>query len=83
MPLGKFIAYSTAGAFIWSMALVQLGVLFGERWDQIRKALEPFDLVVAVIIAGAITLFIWWRIGMPGWPGKRRGEKEAEKPEAQ
>ena len=36
---GKFIAYSTAGAFIWSMALVQLGVLFGERWDQIRKAL--------------------------------------------
>ena len=84
MPLGKFILYSTAGAFIWSAALVQLGVLFGERWEQIRKALEPFDLVVAVTIATAIALFIWWRIGMPGWPGKRRGETAPEtQPEAQ
>jgi membrane protein DedA with SNARE-associated domain len=76
MPLGKFILYSTAGAFIWSMLLVQLGVLFGERWEQIRKVLEPFDLVVAVVLAAAIALFIWWRLGMPGWPGRRRGEAE-------
>jgi len=77
MPLGKFIVYSTAGAFIWSMALVQLGVLFGERWEEIRKGLEPFDLFVAVVIGGGIALFIWWRLGMPGWPGRRRGEPEA------
>ena len=71
MPLGKFIVYSTAGAFLWSMALVQLGVLFGERWEDIRKALEPFDLLVGVILAVGIGLFIWWRLGMPGWPGGR------------
>jgi membrane protein DedA with SNARE-associated domain len=82
MPLGKFIVYSTAGAFIWSMVLVQLGVLFGQRWEQIRKVLEPFDLVVAVVLAAAIALFIWWRLGMPGWPGRRRGDAEpATEPE--
>jgi membrane protein DedA with SNARE-associated domain len=66
MHLGKFIAYSTAGAFIWSMLLVQGGVILGANWVQIREMLEPFDLAIAVIIVAGGLAFLWWRLGMPG-----------------
>src|SRR6478609_6515176 len=49
MDLKKFIIYSTAGAFIWSTILVQLGVTLGQNWTQIRETLQPFDLIIAVI----------------------------------
>jgi membrane protein DedA with SNARE-associated domain len=73
MNLGKFIIYSTAGAFIWSAILVELGVAFGERWTDIRHALQPFDLLIAVAIFLLIGLFIWWRIGFPGLGRLRHG----------
>jgi membrane protein DedA with SNARE-associated domain len=66
MPLGKFIFYSTAGALPWSMALVFAGVQLGARWTDIRHALQPFDLLIAVAVVAAIVLFVWWRLGMPG-----------------
>jgi membrane protein DedA with SNARE-associated domain len=66
MPLGRFIAYSTAGAFLWSILLVFAGVQLGERWEDIRHALQPFDLLIAVVVVAAVALFIWWRLGMPG-----------------
>lgn len=66
MNLFKFIVYSTAGAFIWSAALVWAGMQLGARWTDIRHALEPFDLLIAVIVVLLVVLFIWWRLGMPG-----------------
>ena len=73
MPLPKFIAYSTAGAFLWSILLVEAGVILGQRWQDIRQMLAPFDLVVGVVVVLAVALFIWWRLGTPGWR-RRRGE---------
>jgi membrane protein DedA with SNARE-associated domain len=66
MPLGRFVAYSTAGAFVWSILLVFVGVQLGARWQDIRHALQPFDLLIAVIAALAVIAFVWWRLGMPG-----------------
>lgn len=66
MNLFKFIVYSTAGAFIWSAALVWAGMQLGARWTDIRHALEPFDLLIAIIVVLLVVLFIWWRLGMPG-----------------
>jgi membrane protein DedA with SNARE-associated domain len=66
MPLGRFIAYSTAGAFIWTIVLTEAGVLLGQRWTDIRQALQPFDLVIGVLVVAAVVLFVWWRLGMPG-----------------
>jgi membrane protein DedA with SNARE-associated domain len=70
MNIWKFIVYSTAGAFLWSTALVWAGVQLGARWTDIRHALQPFDLLIAVIVVLLVVLFIWWRLGMPG---RRRG----------
>ncbi len=73
MPLGKFMLYSTAGAFLWSILLVQAGVILGSRWTEIRAILQPFDLLIAVVVILAIALFIWWRLGTPGRSRLRRG----------
>ena len=72
MDLRRFIIYSTAGAFIWSAILTELGVAFGDRWEDIRKALQPFDLIIAVVVVALVALFIWWRIGTPGLDRLRR-----------
>src|SRR6476619_2598205 len=66
MPVGKFVVYSTAGAFIWSTLLVFAGMQLGANWTAIRHALQPFDLLIAVLVGLAIVLFVWWRLGMPG-----------------
>jgi membrane protein DedA with SNARE-associated domain len=70
MPLGRFIAYSTAGAFVWSAILVYAGTLLGASYADIRHALQPFDTLIAVAFVALVVLFIWWRLGRPGW---RRG----------
>lgn len=67
MNLRKFIIYSTVGALFWSILLVQAGVVLGENWVEIREALQPFDLAIAVACVLAVGGFIWWRVGMPGW----------------
>lgn len=76
MPLGKFIVYSTAGAFPWSMMLVFAGERLGANWVDIRHALQPFDLAIAVAGVALVVLFIWWRLGMPG-RGAGRGRTSA------
>jgi membrane protein DedA with SNARE-associated domain len=71
MRISTFIIYSTAGAFIWSCLLVYAGVILGDNWTEIRHALQPFDLAIAFAVAAAVLVFIWWRLGMPGRPGRR------------
>ncbi|MEO5939827.1 MAG: DedA family protein [Candidatus Limnocylindrales bacterium] len=66
MPLGTFIAYSTAGAFLWSILLVYAGTVLGANWVHIREALQPFDLLIALAVVALAAIFIWWRLGMPG-----------------
>ena len=67
MPLRKFIAYSTAGAFLWSILLVYSGTLLGSNWVKIRETLQPFDLLIAIGVVALVVLFVWWRLGRPGW----------------
>jgi membrane protein DedA with SNARE-associated domain len=66
MNLPKFIIYSTAGAFIWSMLLVYAGMVLGANWTQIRHALQPFDLLIAVLLVVGFLLFLWFHLGRPG-----------------
>jgi membrane protein DedA with SNARE-associated domain len=82
MPLLKFIIYSTAGAFFWSILLIQMGVVFGERWTDIRHMLQPFDLAIAVLVVAVGVLLLWWRLGMPGRNRLRRGGIDGEESHA-
>jgi membrane protein DedA with SNARE-associated domain len=71
MPVRTFVLYSTAGAFIWSTVLVWAGVQLGQRWTEIRRALQPFDLVIAVVAVVGLAALLWLRLGRP-LPGRRR-----------
>jgi membrane protein DedA with SNARE-associated domain len=73
MPLRTFVIYSTLGALPWSAVLTLAGVQLGEHWVDIRHALQPFDLGIAVAFLVLVILFVWWRLGTPGW---RRGERD-------
>lgn len=73
MPLRPFVVYSTLGAFPWSLLLVYAGTVLGARWQDIRHALQPFDLVIAAIVLLAVVLFVWWRLGTPGRPRRAAG----------
>jgi membrane protein DedA with SNARE-associated domain len=70
MSLGRFVAYSTAGAFFWSILLTYAGTVLGARWADIRHALQPFDLLIAAGFVALVALFVWWRLGMPGRHGR-------------
>lgn len=64
MPLGKFILFSTLGALPWSILLAYAGVVLGENWVDIRHALQPFDIAIAVAVLLAVLLFLAWRLGL-------------------
>jgi membrane protein DedA with SNARE-associated domain len=82
MHFGKFVLYSTLGAFIWSALLVQAGVILGANWTEIRHALQPFDFLIAVLVVVGVVLFVWWRLGTPGMSRLRRTKATTENVES-
>jgi membrane protein DedA with SNARE-associated domain len=74
MPIGRFTAYSTLGAIPWTIALVYAGTVLGANWTRIRDDLRPFDTLILLACVAAVAVFVWWRLGHPGW---RRGGVEA------
>ena len=75
MPIRTFIVYSTAGAFIWSCLLVYAGTVLGANWKQIREALQPFDLLIAVVVVVAVAAvrLVADRDAGPAGPRRHRG----------
>lgn len=55
MPLGKFIALSTAGTLIWNTALVSIGAFLGESWE---KSIEYVQIYSDLVIVSIIVLFL-------------------------
>jgi hypothetical protein len=70
MPIGRFVLFSTLGAFLWSALLVWVGEQLGANWEDLRHKLQPFDSLILIAFIGLVATFIWWRIGMPGMRGR-------------
>ena len=64
MPIGRFIAYSTAGAALWSALLVFVGAQLGARWTEVRDALAPLDTALVVLVVLGVLLALAWRLGL-------------------
>jgi membrane protein DedA with SNARE-associated domain len=57
MDLGRFIAFTFAGSFIWSFALASAGYALGENWEDLRTWMRPADYPIALILA---VLLAWY-----------------------
>jgi membrane protein DedA with SNARE-associated domain len=64
MPIGRFIAYSTAGAALWSALLVFVGAQLGARWTEVRDTLAPLDTALVVLVVLGVLLALAWRLGL-------------------
>jgi membrane protein DedA with SNARE-associated domain len=59
MPIGRFIAYSFVGAFIWSLGLAWAGYKLGENWDNLRNWMRPADYPIAIVVVVLIALYVY------------------------
>ncbi|HEX7491056.1 MAG TPA: DedA family protein [Candidatus Limnocylindrales bacterium] len=75
MPIKPFVIYSTLGAIPWTIGLVYAGTVLGSNWIKIREDLKPFDNLILVACILAVVLFVWYRLGRPGW--RKGGETAA------
>jgi membrane protein DedA with SNARE-associated domain len=65
MNVGRFVLYSFAGAFPWSVALAYGGYVLGQNWEVIREVMRPFDIPIIAAVLVLLALFIWFRVKKP------------------
>lgn len=57
VKLNRFLAYTFAGSFIWSVTLAFIGQKLGDNWEHLSVYWRKFDyIILAIIVAG----IIWW-----------------------
>jgi membrane protein DedA with SNARE-associated domain len=59
MNFTRFIIYTFVGSFIWCAALAWGGYLFGQRWEELRAIMRPFDIPIAIVILGGFIWYVW------------------------
>jgi membrane protein DedA with SNARE-associated domain len=57
MNFGRFTALTFIGSFIWCVVLATAGFAFGSRWQEVRDAMRPFDIPIAIVL---VALFCWY-----------------------
>ena len=55
----KFCVYTFVGSFIWCTLLAFAGYQFGAHWEEIRKAMQPFDYLIIAVVVIAIGYYIY------------------------
>ncbi|HEX7031496.1 MAG TPA: DedA family protein [Nitrososphaera sp.] len=62
MNLAKFIAYTFAGSFVWSVILTLAGYYLGEAWSSFSAQASMAFTIVSIILIGAIVagIGIWY-----------------------
>ncbi|MEW5907770.1 MAG: DedA family protein [Patescibacteria group bacterium] len=58
MNIKKFVCYTFAGSFLWSLFLTYVGFKLGENWQVIQTYFHKFNIVIVIIIALGIFWFI-------------------------
>ncbi|MBI4188009.1 MAG: DedA family protein [Chloroflexi bacterium] len=65
MPFIKFLVYTFAGSFIWSVGLTYGGYRLGEHWEQIRNVMRPFDPLIGAVIIALLVFYIYRHVRHP------------------
>ena len=59
MPIGRFIAYSFAGSFLWSLGLAWAGFVLGENWEDLREWMRPADIPIVIGVLALVALYVY------------------------
>ena len=62
MPIGRFIAYSFAGSFLWSLGLAWAGFVLGENWEDLREWMRPADIPIVIGVLALVALYVYRHI---------------------
>lgn len=69
-PLGRFVAYDTAGELVWLLVYGALGYLFGSQWEYVSSVVsDASGVLVGLALAGAgVFALVRWqrRAPLPG-----------------
>ena len=75
MPIGTFLLLTTLGSLIWNIVLIGAGMLVGENWDLVTRAVETYtNVALALLAVATIGGVLWWRR-----KARRRKEFSAER----
>jgi len=55
----RFTVFTFVGSFIWCAALAIGGRLLGQNWEQLRNAMRPFDIPIAIVIVAGVAYYIY------------------------
>lgn len=58
MPLGRFVAFTTAGALVWNVLLIGAGFLLGSRWQEA----EQYSSWINYAVYAALAAFLAWLV---------------------
>ncbi|HUJ84477.1 MAG TPA: DedA family protein [Candidatus Acidoferrales bacterium] len=62
MSLAKFVAYTSAGCFVWSGVLIYIGLFLGQNWSEVAGTLHYLIIAVAVaVVIAVVVLVVRWR----------------------
>lgn len=73
MHFGRFILFSTMGAFPWVVALAYAGKLMGDNWVLVRAVLHNFDYPILAALLAGVAYYIYRHLK----PSQRRAEDAA------
>ena len=62
MPFGIFTLYTLIGSLIWNTALVGVGYILRDNWEDVEPILDVVQYVVIAVIVAAIAWFVWSRL---------------------
>jgi membrane protein DedA with SNARE-associated domain len=55
----RFSILTFIGSFIWCAALALGGYLMGERWEELRRVMRPFDYPIIALILFGLAYYIY------------------------
>jgi len=76
MPVGRFVAYSFAGSFPWSLALAWAGYELGENWEDLRSWMRPADIPIVAVLLVLAGLYVYRHVKR-AWGDDARAQSES------
>jgi membrane protein DedA with SNARE-associated domain len=73
MPFWRFLALTFVGSIPWCWGLGYVGLLLGDRWEEVGAWLKRFDLAIAAACVGLFALWLWHHLRPEHEPAEPAG----------